>query len=147
MDNCDLLAICDPHGIIKMDKDSELIWATDASRMMHHDLFVTDDGMIYVLGKRLGKRPEIDAENTLIQDLVIVLDADGNRLREFSILEAFLKSHFGDDLVELIRRGAKRKPRNPGCVPRSVDFRRSFRADELNSIFDQPIRSVPPCDA
>ena len=34
-----------------------------------------------------------------------------------------------------------------GCVPRSVDFRRSFRADELNSIFDQPIRTVPPCDA
>ena len=34
-----------------------------------------------------------------------------------------------------------------GCIPRFVDFRRSFRADELNSIFDQPIRSVPPCDA
>ena len=28
-----------------------------------------------------------------------------------------------------------------GCVPRFVDFRRSFRADELNSIFGQPIRS------
>jgi len=34
-----------------------------------------------------------------------------------------------------------------GCVPVLVDFRRSPRADELNSIFDQPIRSVPPCDA
>jgi hypothetical protein len=34
-----------------------------------------------------------------------------------------------------------------GCVPFLVDVRRSFRADELNSIFDQTIRTVPPCDA
>ncbi len=34
-----------------------------------------------------------------------------------------------------------------GCVPRFVDFRRSLRADGVNSIFDQPIRSVPLCDA
>jgi hypothetical protein len=30
-----------------------------------------------------------------------------------------------------------------GCVPLLVDFRRSLRADGLNSIFDQPI-TIPP---
>ena len=32
-------------------------------------------------------------------------------------------------------------PWRGGCVPCSVDFLRSFRADGLNSICDQPIRS------
>ena len=104
MDNGDLLAIIDPHGVVKIDKDSSLIWATDASRMMHHDFSVTDDGLIYVLGRRFEKRPEIDPKNTIIQDLVVVLDADGNRVREFSILNAFLKSPFGDEVARQIRR-------------------------------------------
>ncbi len=103
----ELLAIFDPHGIVKLDRDSRLLWATDASYYLHHDLFVTAEGRIHALGKRAGRMPKIHPTLTILEDLVVVLDAEGELLNRFSILEAFERSPFGPEMVEMIRQSTR----------------------------------------
>jgi hypothetical protein len=98
-----LLAIFDPYGMIKLDKDSNLLWATDVSNHIHHDLFVTDSNLIYTLGKRHRKIPSLDPKMTFGEDLVLVLDQDGMILERHSILEAFENSPFEDEIKASIR--------------------------------------------
>ena len=47
--NGDLLAIYERLGMIKLDKDSNLLWANP--RGFHHDLFVDEEGLIYALSQ------------------------------------------------------------------------------------------------
>jgi hypothetical protein len=98
-----LLAIFDPYGMIKLDKDSNLLWATDVSTHIHHDLFVTESNLIYTLGKRHRKIPSLDPKMTFGEDLVLVLDQEGTILERHSILEAFENSPFEDEIKASIR--------------------------------------------
>ena len=45
----DILAIHDGITMVKLDKDSNLLW--EYARKPHHDMDVTDDGRIYVLAR------------------------------------------------------------------------------------------------
>jgi Arylsulfotransferase (ASST) len=110
LDDGSLLAIFDPYGMIKLDRDSNLVWATDGSTRIHHDLAVTGDGSIYTLGKRLGKLPRIDDRLTFGQDLILVLDPAGSIRREVSILEAFENSPFAADIEASLRVSAGDAP-------------------------------------
>lgn len=100
----ELLAIFDPFGIVKLDRDSNLLWASDPADHLHHDLFVAGDGRIYALGKRHRKIPRLHPELTFGEDMVVVLDADGNTLSRSSILEAFERSPYAAEIEESIRR-------------------------------------------
>ena len=51
------------------------------------------------------------------------------------------RSRDRSEQAELMSSQTRRSMR--GSVPFLVDFRRSFRADELTSFFDQPIRMSP----
>ncbi len=103
----ELLAIFDPHGIVKLDKASNLLWATDGSHYLHHDLFVTAEGRIHALGKRAGVISRIHPTLTLLEDFVVVFDSEGQPLEQFSILEAFERSPYGPEMLEKIRQSAR----------------------------------------
>jgi hypothetical protein len=113
LDDGELLAIFDPFGIVKLAADSALLWAMSPDVHAHHDLVVTDEGLIYVLGKRYRKIPELHERLTFGEDLVVVIDpADGTTRHSFSILEAFENSPYGAEMKERIRVSAATAPGN-----------------------------------
>jgi len=93
-ENGDLLAIFEARGIIKLDARSNLLWANPVSA--HHDLEVLSDGRILVLTRRPHLVPEVHPERAILEDFITVLDADGQMIREVSILKAILDSPFRD---------------------------------------------------
>jgi hypothetical protein len=90
--NGDLLAIFDGYGIIKMDRDSGLIWANACGA--HHDLFVDHDGLIYVLTRKPRKIPHFSETVPVLEDFITVLDPDGTALKSVSVIEAFERSPY-----------------------------------------------------
>lgn len=107
LDDGSLLAVFDPFGIVKLDRWSNLLWATDPSLHLHHDLFVGDDGRVTALGKRHRKIPRLHPELNFGEDMVTVLDRDGTLLDRFSILEAFARSPFAEEVEASIRRSTE----------------------------------------
>ncbi len=93
-ENGDVLAIFDGLGLIKVDRNSNLIWERLGGE--HHDLDVTDDGRIFVLTRRAHMIERINEFAPILEDFVAVLDSDGRLLKEVSILEAFENSNFAD---------------------------------------------------
>ena len=89
-DNGDVLAIFEGLGLIKVDRDSKLLWTY--SRGAHHDLEVMDDGTIYVLTREAHIVPRINQHQPVLEDGVALLDANGQELHGFSILDAFRRS-------------------------------------------------------
>jgi hypothetical protein len=100
--NGDLLAIYEAlgdtpwgYGLVKMDKDSRLIWKYLAHT--HHDLDVAPDGKIYVLTQEISntvvdrwrhlKTPRID-------DFVVVLSPEGKELKKVPVLDALVASPY-----------------------------------------------------
>ncbi len=96
-----LLALCsrmgDPYGygLIKLDKDSNLLWAYSGN--VHHDFDVGDDKRIYVLTQHLDANPppglpgapaEYQAED------LVVLSPEGKLVTTIPLYEAFHRSPF-----------------------------------------------------
>jgi hypothetical protein len=94
--NGDVIAIFEGVGIIKVDRDSNLLWASFNSA--HHDLDVTPDGTIYTLTRRAHMLPRISEQEPVLEDFITTLDEDGNELHSFSLLEAFENSPFAEML-------------------------------------------------
>ncbi|MBD3349033.1 MAG: hypothetical protein GF400_07540 [Candidatus Eisenbacteria bacterium] len=91
-ENGDILAIFEGLGLIKLDKDSNLLWAHPGEE--HHALHVAADGRIYTLTRKAHMIPRLNRASPVLEDYITVLDPDGNVLRSFSLLEAFENSRF-----------------------------------------------------
>ncbi len=89
--NGDLLAIYEGNGLIKIDKHSNLIWA--APGYFHHDLEVMGD-KICALNRRMVTLPRIHEKEPILEDLITILDAEGQIIDSVSILELFENSEF-----------------------------------------------------
>jgi len=91
-DNGDVLAVFEGLGLVKMDRDSHVIWThADAE---HHDLQVADNGLIYVLTREVVIDPRINADEPILEDHVTILDSDGGELRRVSVLSAMGNSSY-----------------------------------------------------
>lgn len=86
-ENGDLLAIYEGLGIVKLDRDSEVVWKRYNGA--HHDLDVMPDGTIYLLTRHPRVLERIHATKPVLEDFVTVLDADGALVRSVSLLECF----------------------------------------------------------
>ena len=100
--NGDLLAIFDGLGLVKLDRDSRLIWSFRGE--CHHDLFVERDGTIYVLTRELRLIPEVHPSRQSLEDFVTVLDALGRPQRRVSLYGAFKASPYAP-LLERVSKG------------------------------------------
>jgi hypothetical protein len=89
-ENGDILAIFEGRGIVKLDRDSRILWAV--ANGAHHDLEIAPDGDIYVLTRDLHVVPRVDPRNAILEDFVTVLGSDGTTKRKTSILEALERS-------------------------------------------------------
>jgi hypothetical protein len=90
--NGDVLAIFEGLGLLKLDRDSNLIWANDLQA--HHDLQVAENGDIFVLERRAHIVPRISENEPILEDFLTILGPDGSRRRSVSLLEAFERSDF-----------------------------------------------------
>jgi hypothetical protein len=98
-ENGDLLAIYDWLGIIKLDRDSNLLWSYFGSS--HHDLSVTDDGLIYVLDQETKIIPRINTERPCRDEFITVLSPTGKVMKRLSLLEALEKSSYAPILKRM----------------------------------------------
>jgi len=113
LDNGDLLAIFEGFGLIKLDRDSNLLWSfprDDAQSLLdepgaHHDFFVDDEGLIHVLTRYAHIVPRINPGWPILEDFITVLTPDGEVVESFSLLEAFERSRFSTLLDGIAERG------------------------------------------
>lgn len=101
--NGDLLAIFDGYGLVKLDKDSKILWRYDGRA--HHDLFVTDAGEIYVLTREDSRLPEVNASEPVTEDFIVVLGPDGVERRKVSVYQAVKRSAFASILKDMPSKG------------------------------------------
>ena len=90
LENGDLLAIYEGHGIIKLDRDSNLIWGYD--RHAHHDMEPLPDGSVWVLTREAEIVPSISEDQPILHDFVVLLNPDGIETRRISVLQAIQNS-------------------------------------------------------
>ncbi len=101
--NGDILAIHEGIGMIKLDKDSNLLW--EYPGRAHHDMHVMEDGTIYVLTREAMMVSRINKKVPVMDDFIVRLDADGKELTRVSVLESIENGRRED----LLRRMPKRR--------------------------------------
>ena len=84
----DLLALFHGTGLIKLDRDSNLLWAAPVKA--YNDFFIESDGRILVLHKEARVVPEVRADEPVLEDFIAELTPDGELLGRASLLGAFL---------------------------------------------------------
>jgi len=89
------------YGIVKMDKDSNLIWKYPGRA--HHDADVDKKGQVYVLTHEMRKEniPGVNVKPPVMDDYIVILSKDGKEIRKVSITEAFKQSEFSGTLGNL----------------------------------------------
>ncbi len=92
LENGDLFAIFERIGLIKINKNSNVLWAYQGG--CHHDLCIDTDGYIYVLTVKPHIIPEINKIVPILEDFITILSPDGKEVKQFSILQIFLNSSF-----------------------------------------------------
>lgn len=98
-DNGDLLAMHVGVGLIKIDKNSRLLWDFPAN--IHHDIDVLEDGTIYTLTREPAIIPGFHPEKPVLEDFITVLNPDGGVLRQVSLLRAMEDS----PIAEILEKG------------------------------------------
>jgi len=112
-ENGDLLAIYEGFGIVKLDRDSNLLWsfprndgsANESDPGAHHDVFVDADGLIHVLTRQARVVPRINPGWPILEDFITVLTPAGEPVDSLSLLEAFEMSSFAPLLQNAAPRG------------------------------------------
>jgi hypothetical protein len=104
LENGDVLAIFEGIGLVRLDKDSNLMWSYLGRT--HHDLCVDEDGLIYVLArKERSTHDKVNLEGPILEDFIVVLSPEGQELRRLSILDALLNSDYASVLEAGNKRG------------------------------------------
>jgi hypothetical protein len=92
----DILAIFEGVGLVKLDADSKVLWSSAPGA--HHDLDVADNGDIYVLTHHARIIPALDEKRPVLEDFIVILDANGVEKRRISLITAFTESRFKPQL-------------------------------------------------
>jgi hypothetical protein len=103
LDNGSLLAIYEGQGLIKIDKDSRILWAY--GEHAHHDLDVDAAGNIHVLIRDAVIEPRLDEERPVLKDQIVVLSPNGEEIRRISVLDALLESDYASFLDDAAKSG------------------------------------------
>ena len=99
LDDGYLLALFHGTGLIKLDRDSNLIWALDVAGF--NDFFVEGDGRILMLAKEARIIPEINPDTAVLEDFVVEISPQGKVLGRTSILAAFRQAPWSDLLATM----------------------------------------------
>lgn len=98
-ENGDMLAIFEGYGMVKVDRESNIIWKHLGGE--HHDMHVLPGGRIVTLTRAPKMAMKLNANKPILEDFVTILDADGNELRSVSVLGALVNSPY-DNLMPVM---------------------------------------------
>ncbi len=101
LDDGSLLAIFENLALVKLSRDSTLLWTYD--RGPHHDLDLDREGRIWVLTREVRHDNQSNSGPRVIEDFLVVLSPDGEELRRISLVDAFLRSDEYRPLIERLR--------------------------------------------
>ena len=89
-----LYAIFSHYGLVRLDVNSRIVWATDG--WSHHDLDVGEDGTIVTLCKTEGEiNPAVDRKLPVLRDCVEWIDPEtGNSLGKIDLIRALESSPY-----------------------------------------------------
>ncbi|MFO7888751.1 MAG: arylsulfotransferase family protein, partial [bacterium] len=99
LENGDVIVIFSGSGIIKLDKDSNIIWTV--FNHAHHDFYIANNNNIYVLTREAHINKKYNEKKPILEDYICILDQNGKQLKKISILEAIEKSKFSPILNRL----------------------------------------------
>lgn len=89
LQNGDLIVIFGGLGIMRVDKNSRLVWAK--ANRAHHDAQIMPNGDIYTLTRLSHMVPRVNKRSPIAEDYVSLLDENGNEKASWSVLEAVEK--------------------------------------------------------
>jgi len=91
-ENGDLLVIFSYLGLIKIDKNSNLIWKYKGG--CHHDFHIAKNGIIFVLTSKERIIKSLNSKVPVIEDYITVLNPEGKEIKSVSLLSIFEKSPY-----------------------------------------------------
>ncbi len=83
-----VLALFEGHCLIKIDKDSNLLWTYVAQA--HHDLDIAENGDIYALVRAYRMHPRVNPKEKIVEDYIVILSPDGREQERFSVVDCLL---------------------------------------------------------
>lgn len=89
-ENGDVVALFEGSGLIRVDRDSRLLWAVENGA--HHAADIQPNGDIYLLAREPRLIPEVNRKRLVLDELVLVLGPNGEEKRRLSLVEAALRS-------------------------------------------------------
>jgi hypothetical protein len=135
--NGDLVVLINDGGVVRVDRDSNLLWVSEYLGA-HHDLDVGDDGLIYVLGRRIHLNERYNREAFIAEDYICVLDSTGATLDMVSALDLVADSRFAPVLQRAVD-GTETPLRMSGDILHcnTIEY---IREDMLPEGYDGPLR-------
>ncbi|HMB68227.1 MAG TPA: arylsulfotransferase family protein, partial [bacterium] len=91
-DDGDLLVIFEGQAIMKLDRDSNILWAK--LNHAHHDFHVLPSGEILVLTREVHVQPDYHPRRPILEDFISLLTPDGEEIRRVSMLDAVRNSRY-----------------------------------------------------
>jgi hypothetical protein len=91
-----VLAVYEGHGLVRLDRESNVLWAYPGA--CHHDLDLDPAGDIHVLTRESRVVEDLHPEHAVLLDYVTVLSPDGEERRRVDLLEAFENSVYASHL-------------------------------------------------
>ncbi len=88
--NGDVIAIFEGLGMVKLDRNSNVLWAIP--NHAHHALQILPSGDIYVLTRKAHVLSRLHARRPVLEDFISILGADGSDKGQVSLLECFENS-------------------------------------------------------
>ena len=88
-----LVVMIEGGGVIKVDKDSNLLWVSEFNGA-HHDVDVDGNGNIYTIGREIHINDRFFPEKYISEDYICVLDSLGNQIHWISTLDVLANSRF-----------------------------------------------------
>lgn len=89
-ENGDLLALITGLCLVKLDKDSQVLWIYKDK--VHHDLEVVNNKDIYILSSKF--HPVSNFSGPVVEDFICILDQEGKEKERYSLIEAFKDSYY-----------------------------------------------------
>lgn len=99
-ENGDLCALYHNTGIVRLDRDSNLLWSF--AGQIHHDIDFDPEGNVWTLDRELGLCPWIHEERPILNDFIVCLAPDGELLERISMLELIENSPIKEQLASHI---------------------------------------------
>ena len=148
--NGDLLAIYQGGGMIRIDKESRLLWISEIPYFNHFE--VLDNGRIVAIAKKVRPGEATGEQQLILEDSIVVLSPDGVILDRVSLLDCFLGSSFESlirpfpDHQDIFHTNSVQLVETTGMTPsdlfRNGDYLVSLREHDVIAFVDPQTQTV-----